>query len=130
MVGIVIVSHSNKVAEGVKDIAEQMADKNQNIIAAGGMATGEIGTDAVLISEAIEKADAGEGVVVLVDLGSAVLSTNMALELLKGRLSNPVKVADAPLLEGTLSAVVRAACGGTLDEVVNEAVSTRYIMKL
>lgn len=130
MVGIVIVSHSEKVAEGIKDIAEQMADENQVIIAAGGMAGGEIGTDAVRISEAILKADTGDGVAVMVDLGSAVLSTNMALELLEGQLKSPVKVADAPVLEGALSAAIQAACGSTLEEVISEAENTRKVMKL
>jgi len=130
MVGIVIVSHSKKVAEGIKDIAVQMADKNQRIIPAGGTADERIGTDAILISKAIEEADTGFGVVVMVDLGSAVLSANMAIELLGGSLKSAVKVADAPLLEGTLSAVIRASCDGTLDEVLNEAVNSRHALKL
>ena len=81
MVGIVIVSHSAKVAEGIKEMAMQMSRPEQKIIAAGGMEDGGIGTDAMKIQAAIEAADDGSGVLVLVDLGSAVLSTDVALEL-------------------------------------------------
>ena len=95
MVGIVIVSHSAKVAEGIQEMASQMAGEQQRIIAAGGMEDGSIGTDAVRISHAIIAADSGDGVVVLVDLGSAVLSTEMAFELLPDELRKRARIADA-----------------------------------
>ena len=80
-VGIVVVSHSKQLAAGVVELVEQMASGVQ-LVAAGGMADGAIGTDAVLIADAIAQADTGAGVLVLADLGSAVLSANLALETL------------------------------------------------
>ena len=75
-VGLVVVSHSAKIAEGVVELAGQMA-KGVRIQAAGGADDGGIGTDATLIAEAIAAADQGDGVLVLVDLGSAVLSAQL-----------------------------------------------------
>ena len=72
MVGIVIVSHSWKVAEGIYDLVMQMASESDHIIPAGGMEDGSIGTDAMKIQAAIEKADTGDGVAVLADLGADV----------------------------------------------------------
>jgi len=131
MVGVVIVSHSKKVAEGIKELSMQMSGPAQKIIAAGGMEDGSIGTDAVKISEAIKEANCGEGVVVLVDLGSAVLSSNMAVELLEEAGEKiDVRVADAPVLEGAISASVQAFIGGKIDEVVSAAELAREVLKL
>ncbi len=129
MVGIVIVSHSAKVAEGIHDMAAQMAKPGQRIIAAGGVADGVIGTDAVRIFEAIRKADAGSGVVVLVDLGSAILSTETALELLDEGARARVRIADAPIVEGAISAAVQASLGGSLAEVAATAEGARELRK-
>ncbi len=130
MVGIVIVSHSAKVAEGIKEMAMQMARPDQRIIAAGGMEDGGIGTDAMKIQAAIESADDGTGVLVLVDLGSAVLSTDVALELVDPQLQERVRVADTPILEGAISAAVEASLGSSLDMVVTTAEGARKLQKL
>ncbi|WIW70579.1 MULTISPECIES: dihydroxyacetone kinase phosphoryl donor subunit DhaM [Anaerosinus] len=130
MVGIVIVSHSAKVAEGIKEMAMQMSRPEQKIIAAGGMEDGGIGTDAMKIQAAIEAADDGSGVLVLVDLGSAVLSTDVALELVDEELKERVKVADTPILEGAISAAVEASLGSPLDTVVATAEGARKLQKL
>jgi dihydroxyacetone kinase phosphotransfer subunit len=130
MVGIVIVSHSAKIAEGIKELVSEMGNKEQKIIAAGGMMDGSIGTDAVRISEAITEADTGDGVVILVDLGSAVLSTNMALELLEEENSKKYLIADAPILEGAFSAVIQASCGSDLNEVLNSAQDAKKMTKI
>ena len=124
MVGIVIVSHSPKIAEGVKELALQVSTTSGRIIAAGGMSDGEIGTDAVRISEAIREADDGDGVVVLADIGSSIMSTETAFEFLEdGEID--VRLADAPIVEGTIAAAVEAACGGTIDDVVRVAEQAR-----
>lgn len=128
MVGIVVVSHSAKAAEGIVEMAAQMARDGQKLIAAGG-ANGAIGTDAVLIAAAIEKADSGDGVMVAVDLGSAVLSAETALEFLPEDLRERVQIADAPVLEGTVSAVVQASLGSTLAEVLATAEGARELRK-
>ena len=121
MVGIVIVSHSWKVAEGIYDLA-------MHIIAAGGMEDGSIGTDAMKIQEAIEKADTGDGVAVLADLGSGIMSAEMAIEMLESDIN--VRIADAPILEGAISAAVTSTSGASLDEVIEAAEEARAASKL
>ena len=130
MVGIVIVSHSSKVAEGIREMALQMANPDQKIIAAGGTDAGGIGTDAVKILNAINEADDGDGVVLLVDLGSAVLSAEVAMELLEEIVRERVRIADTPILEGSISAVVEASIGSPLEAVVATAEEAREINKL
>ncbi|GMB02193.1 dihydroxyacetone kinase phosphoryl donor subunit DhaM [Pelosinus sp. IPA-1] len=129
MVGVVIVSHSQKVAEGIREMALQMANPSQQIIAAGGMDDGSIGTDAFKVSEAIVLANTGDGVAVLVDLGSAVLSTETAFDFLDDELRAKVKIADAPILEGAISAVVEASLGSSLSAVIATAEGARTLNK-
>ena len=129
MVGVVIVSHSQKVAEGIREMALQMAKPDQKVIAAGGMDDGTIGTDACKVSNAIISANSGEGVVVMVDLGSAVLSTETAFDFLDEQLRAQVKIADAPILEGAISAVVEASLGSSLAAVIATAEGARNLNK-
>ena len=128
MVGIVIVSHSWKVAEGIYDLVMQMASENEHIIAAGRMEDGSIGTDALKIQSAIEEADTGDGVCVLADLGSGIMSAEMAIEMLDGDIE--VRIADAPILEGAVSAAVTSTSGASLDEVISAAEEARTASKL
>jgi PTS hybrid protein len=118
-VGLVVVSHSSRIAEGTAELAGQMAGPEVRIIPAGGMEDGAIGTDAARIAVAIGQADAGSGVVVLADLGSAVLATRTALEL----LGNPenVRLSRGPIVEGAIIAAVQASTGSSLDEVLEAA---------
>jgi dihydroxyacetone kinase phosphotransfer subunit len=118
-VGLVVVSHSTRIAEGTAELAGQMAGDDVRIVPAGGLEDGTIGTDAARIAAAIEAADAGAGVVVLVDLGSAVLSTVTALELL-GDPEN-VRLSRGPIVEGAVIAAVQASTGSSLDEVLEAA---------
>ena len=120
-VGIVAVSHSKPLAEAARDLALQMISGEQPPIAvAAGTADGGFGTDAVAVSEAIAEVENGDGTVVLVDLGSAILSAEMALEFLPDPDAR-VEIVAAPFVEGLLAAVVRAATGGSVDEVAVEA---------
>jgi PTS hybrid protein len=129
-VGLVIVSHSAKVAEGVVELAAQMAP-TVAIIAAGGTDDGGIGTDAGKIADAIAKADGGQGVLVLVDLGSAVLSTRMAIEeLIAEEQRDRVRVSDAPLVEGAVVAAVEASVGAAVDQVAAAAVGAAGMRKV
>lgn len=130
MVGLVIVSHSKLAAEGICQMAAQMGSPAQAIIAAGGTADGSIGTDATKIQTAIEQADSGDGVVVLVDLGSGIMSAETALELLEPTVAARVRIADAPVLEGAVAAAVQAAVGSSLDEVLATAEGARELHKL
>ena len=128
MVGIVIVSHSRKVAEGIYDLGMQMASENEHIIPAGGLEDGSIGTDAFKIQAAIEAADTGDGVAVLADLGSGIMSAEMAIEMLDSDID--VRIADAPILEGAVSAAVTSTSGASLDEVIEAAQEARTASKL
>ncbi len=114
---MVVVSHSAKVAEGVVEMAAQMAG-GVRIRAAGGTEDGAIGTDATLIAGAISDADEGDGVLVIVDLGSAVLSAQLAIEeLIDDERRGRVRIADAPLVEGAIIAAIQASTGSSLEEV-------------
>ena len=131
MVGIVIVSHSWKIAEGVCDLAREMAHGHEGIIPAGGLDDGSTGTDAEKIANAIAEADAGEGVVILADIGSAIMSAESAIEILEDeeRGINAV-IADAPIVEGAVCAVVEAAGGGSIESVLTVAEESREANKL
>ena len=128
MVGVLIVSHSKKAAEGIYELAVQMAGKDHSVVAVGGMEDGSIGTDAIRIKEGIEQANGGDGVVLLADLGSGILSSQMAIDLLEEDI--PVQIADAPILEGAISAAVQAAIGGNLKEVIEAAELAKQVSKL
>jgi PTS hybrid protein len=119
-VGLVVVSHSAKIAEGVVELAGQMAGQVR-IQAAGGTDEGGIGTDGTLIAEAIAAADEGDGVLILVDLGSAVLSAQLAIDELVGEAARGrVRIAEAPVVEGAVVAAIQASAGSRL-EVVDQA---------
>src|SRR5215468_7345080 len=122
LVGIVIVSHSGTLAAGVRELAAEMAGPDVKIELAGGLAEeGALGTDAVLVAEAIGRAGSGDGVLVLMDLGSAVLSAETALDLLAPEDRGQVFLCEAPLVEGAVAAAVAARLGRPLDEVAAEA---------
>jgi PTS hybrid protein len=117
-VGLVIVSHSAKLAEGVAELAGQMAP-DVVIKAAGGMEDGSIGTDFDRVCTALEQADSGDGAVLLYDLGSARMIADLAVE----SHANPLRavVVDAPVVEGAVAAAVAAQGGGDLAGVARAA---------
>ncbi|MFF0911375.1 dihydroxyacetone kinase phosphoryl donor subunit DhaM [Microbacterium enclense] len=120
MIGLVVVSHSRALAEAAVELALQMGGDHPPVIrvAAGGP-DGDLGTDATAIATAIDEADTGEGVLVLMDLGSALLSAEMAREFVA--VPERVRLSAAPFVEGLVSAVVTAAGGADLDAVATEA---------
>jgi PTS hybrid protein len=117
-VGIVIVSHSAKLAQGVAELAAQMAPEVV-IVAAGGLPDGGLGTDFDLVLGALHEADQGAGVVLLYDLGSAVMTAELAVESLDD--PDMVRIAAAPLVEGAVVAAVAAQGGADLAEVHRQA---------
>ncbi len=123
MVGIVIVSHSEKLAAGVQELAQQMVQGVVQSAIAAGIDDPEnpFGTDAMQIYQAIESVYSDEGVVVLMDLGSAVLSAEMALEFLPPEQQDNVRLCEAPLVEGAIAAFVQAANGAHIEQVLTEA---------
>ena len=118
-----LVSHSHSIAEGAAELARQMGGLEVRIETAGGLddPARSIGTDAMLVLQAIERAWSEDGVLVLMDLGSAVLSAEMALDLLPEDRRAKVVLTDAPFVEGAVSAVVSARGGSSLVEVAAEA---------
>ncbi|MGH2671399.1 MAG: dihydroxyacetone kinase phosphoryl donor subunit DhaM, partial [Actinomycetota bacterium] len=123
MIGIVLVSHSHAIAEGAAELARQMGGEDVRIETAGGLDTPDhqIGTDAVLVEQAIERAWSEDGVLVLMDLGSAVLSAEMALELLPDHMRGKVVLTEAPFVEGAVAAAVTSRIGSSLERVAEEA---------
>ena len=127
MVGIVVVSHSSDLARGLADLAGQVAGPDVSIEPAGGLPDGGLGTDDGRVREAIKRADRGDGVVVLCDLGSAILTVRHVLE----RSSNGhVVLADAPLVEGAVTAAVVSSAGSSLQDVTRAAEEARGASKL
>ncbi len=125
MVGLVIVSHSHTLAQGVLELARQMSSPAVQIAVAGGIREGPdqfaLGTDAMMVLEAIQEVFDPAGVLVLMDLGSAVLSAEMALDFLDEDMRPHVRLCEAPLVEGTLAAAVQAGLDSPLDVVAAEA---------
>lgn len=121
MIGIVVVSHSPQLAKAAVEFAFEMVHGERPKLAiAAGVFDGSLGTDATRIAEAIAEVSSPDGVLVLVDLGSAVLSAGLALELIDVP-GVEVRVTSAPFVEGLMAGLVRAAAGASLDEVEREA---------
>jgi phosphocarrier protein FPr len=119
VVGIVVVSHSASLAEGVVELARQMGGEELRLEPAGGMEDGSLGTDVERVRSAIERAMSDDGVLVLMDLGSALMSAEMAIEMLES--DGRVVMSEAPLVEGAVAAAVAARSGASLDQVRDEA---------
>src|SRR3954454_4728563 len=120
-VGIVVVSHSRALANAAVSLAAEMLHGQQPRIAvAAGLDDTTFGTDAMQIKAAIEQVDSPAGVVVLMDLGSAVMSAELALDLLGNGTADRVLMCPAPLVEGLVVAAVAAAGGATREEVAAE----------
>lgn len=119
MIGLVFVSHSRLIADGLCQLADQMAGGGVKIAPAGGLTDdpNALGTDATLILEAVESVWSEDGVLLLVDMGSAVLSAEMALELLPDEKRSRCLISNAPLVEGAIVAALHAGMGDTLHEV-------------
>lgn len=117
MVGMVIVSHCEKLAEGVVDLARLMAPETP-MCAAGGLDDGGFGTSFEKILNAIESVYSDDGVVILMDLGSAVMTTEMVLEMNEDK---KLKMIDCPLVEGAVAASVVAEGGASIEDVIRAA---------
>jgi multiphosphoryl transfer protein len=123
VVGIVIVSHSKQLAEGVRELAAQMVHGQVPLAVAGGVDDAEnpLGTDVIQVHQAIESVYSDSGVVVLMDMGSALMSAEMALEFLTEAQRQKIHLCEAPLVEGAIAAVVAAAAGSNIEQVMAEA---------
>src|SRR4029453_3041521 len=118
LVGLVLVSHSAAIADGLAQLVAQVAGPSVPIVAVGGGPDGTFGTDGARVLVALREAAQPAGAVALMDLGSAVLSVRAALGELPEETVARLRIADAPLVEGAIAAGVTASTGGSVDEVV------------
>ena len=127
MVGFVIVSHSQKAAEGVAELGLMMAP-DVPVAAAGGMADGGLGTDYEKIMDAVTRIRelAEDGVVIIPDMGSSCMTAEMVLEDLGDEL---IQMIDCPFLEGAVAAIVEAEGGVSLEEAIQTAKDAREAQK-
>ena len=116
MVGLVIVSHSARLAEGVVDLARMMAGAAP-IAAAGGLEDGSFGTSFEKISSAVDQVYSDDGVLILMDMGSAVMTAEMVMESMEDR---KIVLADCPVAEGAVTAAVEAESGSSLEDILKE----------
>lgn len=126
MVGIVIVSHSEKLAQSVVELAKMMAD-DAPIAAAGGLENGSFGTSYEKISLAIESVYSDDGVVVLMDMGSAVMTTEMVIEDMSDK---KIKMIDCPLVEGAVVAAIGSSSKQSMEEIIEAAMDVAKEKKL
>jgi phosphoenolpyruvate---glycerone phosphotransferase subunit DhaM len=129
LVGVVLVSHSARLAEGLAELVRELGGDQVPVIAAGGMDDGSLGTSYGRIEQAVREADQGAGVLLLGDLGSALLTVKTLLDEGVGAQARAV-LADAPFVEGAVAAVVTASAGGDLDAVRAAAEEARLFRKL
>ena len=129
-VGLVIVSHSAQLAEGVAELAGQMAQGKVAIAVAGGTSDGTLGTSVEKIVDALNQVDGPDGILVLLDLGSAVMATEMAVEAFANEQHHHVVISSAPLVEGAVIAAVEASIGNSLQEVAEAAASATTLPKV
>lgn len=126
-VGIVLLSHSHELVKGLEALLKQI-QPDVPLAVAGGTEAGEIGTDVFQIKNAIEMAMTSKGVVILFDLGSALINAELAIEMLGG--NENIRLIDAPLVEGAYAAIIESGCGSTIDEVVAAAEAVKGLKKI
>ena len=129
-VGLVLVSHSASIADGVAELVGQVAGPDVRIEAVGGGPEGSLGTDGERVLAALRRAAGTTGSVVLMDLGSSILSVRAAVEELSAEERDRLLLADAPFVEGAVAAGVAASTGAPADEVARAAEEARSAAKL
>lgn len=128
-VGVVLVSHSHELVKGLKQLLSQL-NPHVPIALAGGTDEEKIGTSVDKIQNAIKSVYSDKGVVVLFDLGSAFINTELAIERLAEENITKVHIADAPLVEGAYAAVVESGCGSSLDKVIKVTLEAKSLVKI
>lgn len=128
MVGIVIVSHSEKLAEGVVELAKLMAPEAP-VVAAGGLGRDVCGTSFERIEAAVRSVDAGEGVAILADMGGALLTAEAVIEAMESE-GRDARLLDAPIAEGAVFAAVESRMGKSLDAIAARMKELRDMHKL
>jgi PTS hybrid protein len=129
-VGLVLVSHSARLVEGLADLVSQVSGSHVSIAPVGGASDGSLGTDGGRVLECLRQAATGPGAVVLMDLGSSVLAVRAALAELSDDERSRLIVADAPIVEGAIAAGVTASKGCDLAGVAQAAEEARRALNL
>ena len=128
MIGIVVVSHNRKLAEEIINFSEEMRQFDFPMENGGGPGSEIYGSEPSIILDAIKRADKGDGVLIFVDLGSSIMNTEMALEMLED--SSKVRIVDAPLVEGVISAVAGNFPGVTFEELIQISEESKDFIKI
>ncbi|QEY35593.1 PTS-dependent dihydroxyacetone kinase phosphotransferase subunit DhaM [Caproiciproducens galactitolivorans] len=126
MVGIVIVSHSEKLAQGVAELAGMMASEAP-VAAAGGLDDGSLGTSFEKIVKAVDSVYSDDGVVILMDMGSAVMTAEMVIESMPDR---KIKMIDCPLVEGAVVAAIASSSNESMEDIIQAAQESTSEKKL
>ncbi|AGB41938.1 dihydroxyacetone kinase, phosphotransfer subunit [Halobacteroides halobius DSM 5150] len=127
MIGIVLVSHSRKLAEGIEELALEMIPRKIPLVSIGGDEDGRIGTDIDEIIEAVKEVYSENGVLIIGDVGSSLMNSKEALDILELDGYENVAVSGAPLVEGAMIAAVEANLGKGLREIKRKVESKRII---
>lgn len=123
MIGVILVSHSEKITEGVKEMIEEMVGDSPHvtIISAGGTGDGRLGTNSLMILEAIQSLEEATDVLIFGDIGSAILCAETAMDLIEDdELREKTLLVDAPLVEGAFAAAVQASVNCSREDILKE----------
>lgn len=129
-IGVILVSHSELIANGLRDLVNEMNDGSVPVIAAGGAEGGRIGTSAIKIEEAIESLEDCDHILIYADLGSSILSAETAIDLVEEELAEKIRLVDAPIVEGALAGVVQATISDDVEEVIRTSEAARDAHKV
>jgi len=130
MISLVLISHSFKIVEGIKELVEQLVQGKVKVLASGGLDEYTIGTNVERIYNSLMEAKNPDGILVLVDLGSSVLSTEAAIDMLPEEDRKLVKISNAPLVEGAVIASIEASIGSDLEKTNKAAEDAKKLNKL
>lgn len=126
MIGIILVSHSQKITDGIKEMIEEMIGESPNVevVSCGGTGDGRLGTNSLMILDSINYLTTASHILIFGDIGSAILSVETAIDLIDdSNLSKKVTLVDSPLVEGAFAAAVQASINCTKEEILKEVSS-------
>lgn len=123
MIGIILVSHSDKITEGLKEMIDEMVGESPHVtvLSAGGTGDGRLGTNSLMILEAIQQLEEASDILIFGDIGSAILCAETAMDLIEdSTLQSKTILVDAPLVEGAFAAAVQASASCTKEQILQE----------
>lgn len=129
MIGFILVSHSYKLAQGIKEIAEQINGSESKIRAIGGTDDGRIGTNPIKIYEALEEMYDGDNIFIFGDLGSSIMSAQMAIDMVSEEIQKKAILVDAPLVEGAVAAIIQSSITENIEEIISAAIDAKTMNK-